>query len=432
MTSLATLADCLRNGIHLIRQAAELTGDNNRDRGGTAGTRTADSPRLEDLFDPDDAASLHRLANIYYGHTPYTGYQRQAIAAATTQQHSIGDLLRIEHHTRRLRDSRHVWNLRTHLCGVPGTDIDTEATAKLKELLPAPAPKRLGITHYRGKDGNPDTLIYRGPSLEVTRLRDFLDHPDATTTGAPAESFLPPHATGSTPAVTRTTSTGTAGHRYALGDSRNTTPEAAPHIILTLDDVIALQHNNTDSNGTDGDTSDNDVILTLTNGARITGAEWAAIKLHEIGFVTLLHPVEGPVNLYRTSRFPNMKQRLMAAAEHPLCAWPGCRQAASRSQIHHLTAWKHGGQTNAKNLTVLCAYHNGINNDDPAGHVSAEDTQTAPELASGTPVGKDAADRANPPDRAKPSGSRSRKASRGRIQRHPGGVTWVQAGHCSP
>ena len=29
-------------------------------------------------------------------------------------------------------------------------------------------------------------------------------------------------------------------------------------------------------------------------------------------------------------------------------------------------AWKNGGNTNPKNLTVACPYHNGINDDDPS------------------------------------------------------------------
>ncbi|MGP5578906.1 HNH endonuclease signature motif containing protein, partial [Corynebacterium flavescens] len=59
------------------------------------------------------------------------------------------------------------------------------------------------------------------------------------------------------------------------------------------------------------------------------------------------------------------KQRTMLAAEHPTCAWPGCTIPAERGQFHHLTPWKHGGETNVANLVTLCSYHNGINEDDP-------------------------------------------------------------------
>lgn len=300
---------------------------------------------LGEILKPDDADNLGHLVEVYFGDTAFTGYQRRAIAAATAQQHSIDDLQRIERHTRGLTRNA-AWRLRAHLCGIAGEAIDSEARAQLRSLRPAPAQPKLGVHIRRGTGGAPDTLIYRGTSKDVTWLYEHLDRPISAL-----------------------------GAGYNLGDSRNTTPEATAHIVITLEDVVGLTY------------EDNDVILTMTNGARITGAEWAAMRLHEVGFVTLLHPVEGPVNLYRTERFPNMKQRLMAAAESPLCRWPGCRQSASRSQIHHLRAWKNGGETNAKNLTVLCDYHNGVNNDDP-GTVTT---------------------------------------GRGHLERHTGGVTWVHS-----
>jgi len=125
-----------------------------------------------------------------------------------------------------------------------------------------------------------------------------------------------------------------------------------------------------------------DVQLDLTNGATMSGTEYLRRVLNdagysapgpsgngsgdgETGYVTLVHPVEGPVNLYRTARVATDKQRMMAAAENPRCAWPGCNQPADLSQVHHLTAWSRGGETNMNNLVVCCAYHNGINDDDP-------------------------------------------------------------------
>ena len=97
----------------------------------------------------------------------------------------------------------------------------------------------------------------------------------------------------------------------------------------------------------------------------MTGAELVQRAFTEHGYVTLIHPVEGPVNLYRTSRFASAKQRLMAAAENPVCPWPECRYPADECQVHHLNAWKNGGETNSRNLTIACPYHNGVNDDDP-------------------------------------------------------------------
>ena len=97
----------------------------------------------------------------------------------------------------------------------------------------------------------------------------------------------------------------------------------------------------------------------------MTGAEFLNYKFAEIGYVTLIHPTIGPVWLHRLQRFAGFEQRMMASAEHPTCAREGCNKPADFAQVHHLVPWKVGGETNPPNLTMLCAYHNGINDDDP-------------------------------------------------------------------
>lgn len=78
----------------------------------------------------------------------------------------------------------------------------------------------------------------------------------------------------------------------------------------------------------------------------------------------LFHPTQGGVNTY-TARFANAKQRDLAAAEHPVCAWPGCYVPSYLCQTHHLHAHSHGGVTSPSNLVPLCSFHNGFNDDDP-------------------------------------------------------------------
>ena len=113
------------------------------------------------------------------------------------------------------------------------------------------------------------------------------------------------------------------------------------------------------------DTAGDDITLQLTNGARMTGADLVHRAFTAHGYVTLIHPVKGPVNLYRSERLASPKQRTMAAAENPTCPWPQCNYPADECQVHHLTAWRHGGETNPENLTIACPYHNGVNDDDP-------------------------------------------------------------------
>ena len=54
-----------------------------------------------------------------------------------------------------------------------------------------------------------------------------------------------------------------------------------------------------------------------------------------------------------------------AAALTLICEGPGCTTPADQCQVHHLTAWEHQGQTNVREMTMACAKHNGLNDDDP-------------------------------------------------------------------
>ncbi|QYH20538.1 HNH endonuclease [Corynebacterium aquatimens] len=136
-------------------------------------------------------------------------------------------------------------------------------------------------------------------------------------------------------------------------------PQAVPRplLLIPLPAWVKIQSG-------DGD----DVTLGLTDGTTMTGAEFlnstAATAENHLE-AAVFHPQEGPVNLYRTERLANRKQRDLARATNPICPLPGCRHGADQCQIHHITAWKHGGETNMNNLAPLCSYHNGTNDDDP-------------------------------------------------------------------
>ena len=104
-----------------------------------------------------------------------------------------------------------------------------------------------------------------------------------------------------------------------------------------------------------------DIVVQLSNGAKITGAELIERELAEEGLVMIVDRVKGPVDLHRTQRLASDKQRIMAIGEQPTCAWDECLCGADYAQIHHITEWKDGGETNPENLTPLCKYHNAIN-----------------------------------------------------------------------
>lgn len=152
-------------------------------------------------------------------------------------------------------------------------------------------------------------------------------------------------------------------------------PEAVPRplLLVGLPDYTKIM-----------DGEGDDVVLGLTNGTTMTGAEY----LNQIASNTphleaaLFHPTQGAVNMYRSQRLANDKQRDLARAVQPVCAHPDCHHAADLCQVHHADAWKNGGETNVSNLVPLCRYHNRINDDDP----SIRRTRGRIEMRDGRPV----------------------------------------------
>ncbi|WP_244977363.1 HNH endonuclease signature motif containing protein [Corynebacterium lizhenjunii] len=126
---------------------------------------------------------------------------------------------------------------------------------------------------------------------------------------------------------------------------------------------------NTSGANAGGVGSAGDIIVRANNGARMTGKELAERILFKHGFVAILSRVHGPVDVYRMERFATDKQRLLLAAESPECAWLDCHVPFDKCQVHHIRSWADGGETNIKNLTVLCPHHNGANEDHPPGGI---------------------------------------------------------------
>lgn len=307
---------------------------------------------------PDTTATrLLTLADTYFGTTAFRRQQRDSIAASRANGHSLTALLTIERHAAKLKKKRDAWALRRELCGMKGivSDIDKRGRARVKELK-GPVKRQPGVKIYRRADG-PWTMSITGPSADIADMHAAIDK------DAPLASV-------------QNIFHGEAAAR----------PSVTTNVVLRLDELdrivdfgsgsspagsgsTAGSHSNVSAGSGPGSTrsadSQGDVVVQLTNGATMTGAELVRRAFTEHGYVTLIHPVEGPVNLYRTSRFASAKQRLMAAAENPVCPWPECRYPADECQVHHLNAWKNGGETNPRNLTIACPYHNGVNDDDP-------------------------------------------------------------------
>ena len=65
----------------------------------------------------------------------------------------------------------------------------------------------------------------------------------------------------------------------------------------------------------------------------------------------------GDLNLGRATRLANRAQRRALHALYATCAIPGCHIRYSRTKLHHVIWWRHGGRTDLDNLLPVCERH---------------------------------------------------------------------------
>lgn len=302
MSLLQTVISALGQGIDLVAEAGDLV----------------ELPGMPGL-----TRDLRLAHAALFGPTRAT--RKQAAARAAAAAHTLETIVVVERHAARLPQDHLRWQFRARLYALParGTDFAKAARAELRRLRERPEP-RPGVRIYRRASGM-WTLAVTGPSAEIAQMWSGV----------------------------RGAKDRYAAFRAHYDRGGATVTQLQTNVIIELDEFTQVRHGAGD-----------EIVLRMTNGATMTGAQYVQGRLAETGLVTLIHPVEGPVNLYRTSRFANEKQRLMAWAENPTCAVDGCNIPAEESQIHHLQAWNLGGETNSINLATCCPYHNGVNDDD--------------------------------------------------------------------
>lgn len=331
------------------------------------------------------ARSLLALYAVYFAPTSFTRKQARASAAARENRHDLPTLLLIERFAGRLKKQREAWDLRIELCGIAGDEkaVAHYARKRIRELNPPPAPKP-GVTIRRGKELSKLTLT--APAALIEDLRPNIDEDD------PVGSFTAAFREGRLARPVAQTLAVMELPEYArilgrLGDpstprpdsAESNAPSLAPLSCKTASSAATTPASSqpaaaspshvsdeSASDGTSGYDADaapdlGDIVIQLSNGAKITGKELIERELAEEGLVMLVDRVKGPVELHRTQRVASEKQRIMASGEQPICAWDRCLCGADYSQIHHIKEWRHGGETNPENLTPLCKYHNAIN-----------------------------------------------------------------------
>ena len=297
---------------------------------------------LDSGCSPARVRELVKVHKAYYGKTKFTRKQANAIKIARSTKKALDQLVYIEGRISSIEDPAEKWDLRLALLSVPG-DYDT-LKRRAKDIVPeVDKPAREPSVGFGRSDNESRPMNVMGPeqdmaAIEYALRQDLKDGPAGPQMYEKLMRLLGlrPDAEDDAP----------AGVAPAV---------PRPLVLIPLEEHITIM-------GGDGD----DVILGLTDGTTMTGAEFLQQNFGDVLEVAMFHPQEGPVNLYDTQRFANSKQRDLARATMPTCPVPDCRHAADNCEVHHITAWSKGGLTNMDNLAMLCRYHNRTNDDDPS------------------------------------------------------------------
>jgi hypothetical protein len=64
-----------------------------------------------------------------------------------------------------------------------------------------------------------------------------------------------------------------------------------------------------------------------------------------------------PVSYGRTQRTCPPALRRFLVARDGGCRFPGCDRPPEWTEAHHIVWWRHGGETSAENLVLMCEAH---------------------------------------------------------------------------
>ena len=274
-------------------------------------------------INPHTVRKWSRLARVYFGPTRFTRKQRHAVRLARQTSKSLDQLVFIESCVRTVCDDAGKWGLRLALLSVRGT-YDT-LKRKAADILPnhgdsdgdsdsdgdgdgdggrgAPA---LGV-RFTGSYRGTRTMTVTGDehviaAVEYALRRDL--RPDRPVAGQMYDAFVN--------LIHTTTNGDGAGDRAGGSGGGVAAAVPRPVVLIPLDDYTRILAG-------DGD----DVVLGLSDGTTITGAEYLA-RFHGSALeVAVFHPQAGAVNLYDTKRLANAKQRDLARMVLTTCPVPG-------------------------------------------------------------------------------------------------------------
>ncbi|MGO1373753.1 MAG: HNH endonuclease signature motif containing protein [Corynebacterium casei] len=286
------------------------------------------------------AKEYSKLADALLGPADSPRLQREFLALAEQREFSLDHLVMVNRHAKKLKKRGAAWKLRAELIAHEGSykEVNAYGNRRVKEIQ-GEKPKGPGVKVSQAKNGM-RTMTVTDTQRRITDLMKTLDAIE--TTEQPRKKALLE-----------------AFWKHIDGGGGILKPEYRTVIAIGLDQSAQIIRG-------EGD----EFIIGASDGTTMTGAEIVNLAISgALGdkiYAGLFHPTAGPVNLYE-ARFASFKQRTLCKAENLVCPWPDCNVPADRCQVHHLDAHKNGGQTNPSNLSTLCAYHNGVNDDGAQG-----------------------------------------------------------------
>ena len=291
-------------------------------------------------IDPTRVAAWGALHEIYFGAGMTRHNQLIAADKARAGRFSLDQLAMLERRLKVVSSKSMREKLRITLLDAASRTRSTyRALAEMaKKLIPAtaPAPKK-GVSFSTTRRGLRTMAV-------TADERDIADLEFALSQGLDTAQAASPQLLRKFLQLIRGESAGVA----------RAVPR--PQLLIPLPQYVEIVEGRGD-----------EVVLGLTDGTTMTGAQYlnqfVATGDNHLE-AAVFHPTHGAVNLYRDSRLANAKQRDLARAAMPVCTGPNCRRGADQCEIHHITAWKNGGETNLANLAPLCRYHNRVNDDD--------------------------------------------------------------------
>ncbi|MGO3774042.1 MAG: HNH endonuclease signature motif containing protein [Corynebacterium casei] len=286
------------------------------------------------------AKEYSKLADALLGPADSPRLQREFLALAEQREFSLDHLVMVNRHAKKLKKRGAAWKLRAELIAHEGSykEVNAYGNRRVKEIQ-GEKPKGPGVKVSQANNGM-RTMTVTDTQRRITDLMKTLDAIE--TTEQPRKKALLE-----------------AFWKHIDGGGGILKPEYRTVIAIGLDQSAQIIRG-------EGD----EFIIGASDGTTMTGAEIVNLAISgALGdkiYAGLFHPTAGPVNLYE-ARFASFKQRTLCKAENLVCPWPDCNVPADRCQVHHLDAHKNGGQTNPSNLSTLCAYHNGVNDDGAQG-----------------------------------------------------------------